>query len=237
MISIIKSACLCGSEVIIIDVEIDISAGIPSWDIVGLPDVSVRESKERVRTAIKNCGIELKSRRYIINLSPSNIHKNGPIFDLSIAIGILSSIQTIKKQNLKNTLFIGELSLEGKLKHISGVLPIVLKAKEKGIKQVILPKENVLEASFVEKIDVIGVESLKETIEYLNDNISIEPEKKQIFIPEKSNKNVDFSEVKGQEIAKRALEIAATGNHNIFMIGPPRVRKNNACRENFNNIA
>lgn len=116
MLSVVKSMCLYGLDGLLVDVEVDVSSGMPCWDIVGLPDASIRESKERVRTAIKNCNIELKSRKYIINLSPSNIHKNGPIFDLAIAIGILTSIEIIKPLNLNNTIFIGELSLEGKLK-------------------------------------------------------------------------------------------------------------------------
>lgn len=181
MLSVIKSMCLYGLEGLLVDVEVDVSAGMPCWDIVGLPDVSIRESKERVRTAIKNCNIELQSRKYIINLSPSNIHKNGPIFDLPIAIGILTSIGVIKPLKSKNTIFIGELSLEGKLKKVNGVLPICLSAKKCGIERIILPKENSKEAAIIENIEVIGIQSLKELIEFLNNKINITSEKKKIL--------------------------------------------------------
>lgn len=221
MLSVIKSMCLYGLEGLLVDVEVDVSSGMPSWDIVGLPDTSIRESKERVRTAIKNCGIELQSRKYIINLSPSNIHKNGPIFDLPIAVGILSSINIIKPLNLKNTILIGEVSLDGKLKSVNGVLPICLSAKKHGINKIILPKENSKEAAIVDGIEVIGVQNLKETINYLNGNLEIRAEKNQIFKTEKYEEIVDFSEVKGQEFVKRGLEIATAGSHSICLIGAP----------------
>lgn len=222
MLSVVKSMCLYGLDGLLVDVEVDVSAGMPCWDIVGLPDASIRESKERVRTAIKNCNIELKSRKYIINLSPSNIHKNGPIFDLAIAIGILTSIEIIKPLNLNNTIFIGELSLEGKLKKISGVLPICLSAKKYGIDRIILPKENSKEAAIIDNIEVIGVQNLKEVIEYLNNKINIKAEEKENFNSEQSIENLDFSDVKGQEFVKRGLEIAASGGHNVCLIGSPR---------------
>lgn len=142
MLSFVKSMCLQGLEGILINVEIDISSGMPCWEIVGLPDTNIKESKERVRTAIKNCGIELLSRRYIINLSPANVRKTGAILDLAIAVGILISMKIINNINLEDTVFIGELSLDGKLNKINGVLPICIEAKNKGIKRVILPKEN-----------------------------------------------------------------------------------------------
>ena len=137
MLSFVKSMCLQGLEGIIINVEIDISSGMPCWEIVGLPDTNIKESKERVRTAIKNCGIELLSRRYIINLSPANVRKTGTILDLAIAVGILTSMKTIKCTNIEETIFIGELSLDGKLNKVNGVLPICIEAKKKGIKRVI----------------------------------------------------------------------------------------------------
>ncbi len=221
MLSVTKSMCLYGLEGLLIDVEVDVSSGMPSWDIVGLPDTSIRESKERVRTAIKNCGIELKSRKYIINLSPSNIHKNGPIFDLPIAVGILSSLNIIKAFNFENTIFIGELSLDGKLKPINGALPICLSAKKYGITKVILPKENSKEAVIVRGIQVIGIEDLKEAISYLNGELKIKPEENQIFKTEKYEEKIDFSEVKGQEFVKRGLEIAVAGGHSICLIGSP----------------
>lgn len=222
MLSVIKSMCLYGLEGLLIDVEVDVSAGLPCWDIVGLPDTSIKESKERVRTAIKNCGIELQSRKYIINLSPSNLHKNGPIFDLPIAIGILSSINIIKPLNFEKTLFIGELSLDGKLRKVNGVLSICLSAKKYGITKIILPKENSNEAAIVENIEIIGVQNLIEAINYLNNKIEILPEKHSNFIEENVEECLDFSEVKGQEFVKKGLEIAVAGSHNVCLIGPPR---------------
>lgn len=229
MLSVVKSMCLYGLKGLIIDVEVDVSGGMPCWDIVGLPDISIRESKERVRTAIKNCGIELQSRKYIINLSPSDIHKTGPIFDLAIAVGILSSIKIIKRSNLENVLFIGELSLDGKIKKVNGILPICLEAKKLGINKIIIPKENSKEAAIVSNIQVIGVTNLKELIDYLNNKIEIIPEKTQSFKIEEQIETIDFSDVKGQEFAKRGLEIAAAGMHSVCLIGSFRFWKNNAC--------
>lgn len=151
LLSFVKSMCLQGLEGILIDVQIDISSGLPCWEIVGLPDTNIKESKERVRTAIKNCGIELYSRRYIINLSPASIRKTGAILDLAIAVGVLISTKIIKNVNLEETIFIGELSLDGKLIKINGVLPICIEAKKKGIKRVILPKENARRGSCIWK--------------------------------------------------------------------------------------
>lgn len=211
MLSVIKSIALQGLNGILVRIEVDISSGLPSWDIIGLPDVSVKESKERVRTSIKNCGINLLSRKYVINLSPANIKKQGSIFDLAMAIGILQASNELPENlELNNTIFIGELSLDGKVEGINGVLPMCIEALKFGIKRVIVPKQNVLEASCVSGLKVIGVNSLQETIDYLNRKIEIKEEKfdsKEIFNV-KENYSIDFSEVKGQGATKRALEIA-----------------------------
>lgn len=194
----------------LINVEVDVSGGMPSWNVVGLPDVGVRESKERIKTAIKNCGIDLLSRKYIINLSPADIRKEGTGLDLAIAIGILQSIGKIRQFDSEKVLFVGELSLDGKINKINGILPICLESLKCGITKIVVSKDNAKEASLVRELEVIGVDSLNTLIKYLNGQIKIFPEKAnidEIFC--NSISHVDFSEVKGQESIKRALEIAA----------------------------
>lgn len=212
MLSIVKSMSLLGLDGFLIYVQVDVSAGIPGWDIVGLPDTSVKEAKERVRTAIKNSGYELQSRKIIVNLAPADTKKEGSAFDLPIAIGILLCTEVIG-QIPENIAFIGELSLDGKINKVNGVLPMCIEAKKLGIKQVVLPKENAQEAAVVEDLNVYGANTLGEVVDFLNGNLKIEKSNVDIEkLLKKDNKSLfNFSEVKGQENIKRALEIAAAG--------------------------
>ena len=202
---------LHGLDGYLVEVQVDVSPGMPNWDVVGLPDASVKEAKERVRTAIRNSGFEFQSRKIVVNLAPANTKKEGSLFDLPIAVGILMNFGYIKRQFFNKTIFVGELSLDGKINKAKGILPICIEAKKMGIRRIILPRENSKEAAIVNSLEVIGVSTLDELVQYLNGEIIIE--KTKTNIDELWNKeqeyDVDFSEVKGQENVKRAIEVAA----------------------------
>lgn len=220
----ILSATTVGVNAHLVEVEVDLSFGLIKFSIVGLPDTAIKESSYRIMTALKNSGIRIPPKKIIVNLAPADLKKVGTLFDLPIAIGILQASDElrIKKDFIEETLILGELSLDGSIRPIKGALPITYDAFKMGKKRIIVPQANAQEAALISDIEVIGVEHLTDIVAYLRNEKSIAPTKTDInsYITEQKH-TIDFNQVKGQQQTKRALQIAAAGNHNILFIGSP----------------
>ena len=223
MLAKVKSMALIGIDAFEIGIEADITEALPSFTIVGLPDGAVRESRERVASAIKNCGFDFPSRKVTINMAPADIKKEGSAYDLPIALGLLQASQQIDCPTIADYCILGELSLDGSVKKVKGILPMALTARNNGYKGIILPQEAAQEASVAEGLDVFAVDTLLEAISFLEGDSKITPHPCTItnLFNTDHHYEQDFIDVKGQTLAKRALLIAAAGNHNIMMVGPP----------------
>ncbi|WP_457569369.1 YifB family Mg chelatase-like AAA ATPase [Desulfurobacterium sp.] len=220
MVSNVKSYTLIGVNAVEVLVQVDAGRGMPGTIVVGLPDSAVKESRERVKAAIVNSGYPFPAKKIVINLAPADVKKEGTIYDLPISIGILVAQNIVSGEKLNEYLIAGELGLKGEIRKVKGALAAAILAKQKGYKGIILPAENAEEASLISGIEIIPIKHLSEAVAFLNGDITIEPVTKTL-IEDIPDFNVDMSDIAGQYHAKRAVEIAAAGGHNILFVGPP----------------
>lgn len=228
MYSVVSTAMIQGIKSIPVFVEADVSDGMPLFEMVGFLSSEVKESKERVRTALRNSGYVLPPKRITVNFIPANIKKTGSCFDLPIALSILAAVGLVPEENLKNCFVTGEVSLSGAVKPVNGILPMISEAKERGIRTVIVPKDNLAEAALVKELQIYAVESIKEVIQILNGAAYQEKIKEKEETAE-NEKMADFAEIQGQRVLKRACEVAVSGMHNLLIVGPPGAGKTMAA--------